>query len=147
MTMQITATVNAGVPAGRLTDVVDLLARVALAFIFVWSGADKLFLHTAGTAQYMQAQGVPLSGLLVYAAGLVELGGGILLAVGYRAKIAAALLAAFTVVATLVFHAFWAAPAEQALVQTVMFFKNVAMFGGLLHVVAHGTGRLALARS
>jgi putative oxidoreductase len=95
----------------------------------------------------MQAQGVPLSGLLVYAAGLVELGGGILLAVGYRAKIAAALLAAFTVVATLVFHAFWAAPAEQALVQTVMFFKNVAMFGGLLHVVAHGTGRLALARS
>ncbi|HEX9395633.1 MAG TPA: DoxX family protein [Burkholderiales bacterium] len=128
------------------TDIADLIGRIALAVIFIFSGADKLFLHTAANVQYMQAVGMPLAGLLVYPAGLAEFAGGVLLAIGYRARIAAALLAAFTVVATALFHAFWAAPADQALLQTVMFLKNLAMFGGLLHVVAHGTGRLALAR-
>ena len=77
-----------------------------------------------------------------YAAVLVV--GGLVLAFGYQARMAAALLAAFTVVATLLFHAFWAAPTDQAVLQTIMFLKNVAIFGGLLHVFAHGTGRLKL---
>ena len=126
--------------------ITELIARIALALIFVFSGADKLFIHTAGNVQYMQAVGLPLAGFLVYPTGLVELAGGILLAVGYQARIAAALLAAFTVAATLLFHNFWAAPADQAVLQMIMFMKNVAMFGGLLLVVVHGAGRLALNR-
>jgi len=50
----------------------------------------------------------------------------------------------FTVAATLVFHQFWVAPADQAVLQTIMFLKNVAIFGGLLHVFAHGASRLKL---
>ena len=143
--MQIASTIDAGAPAARLTDAADLVARVTLAVIFVFSGADKLFMHTAANAQYMQAVGLPLAGVLVYPAGLVEFAGGILLAVGYQARLAAAALAAFTVVATLLFHQFWAAaPADQAVLQTIMFLKNVAIFGGLLHVFAHGAGRLKL---
>lgn len=143
--MQVASTVTAPPGwAGRLTDIADLAARIALAVIFVFSGADKLFIHTANNVQYMQAVGLPWSGFLVYPAGLVEFAGGILLAVGYQARMAAALLAAFTVVATLLFHNFWAAPADQALLQMVMFLKNLAMLGGLLLVVAHGTGRMAL---
>jgi len=129
----------------RLSDAADLVARITLALIFVFSGADKLFFHTAANVQYMQAVGLPLAGLLVYPTGLVEFGGGLLLAFGYQARIAAAALAAFTVAATLLFHQFWAAPADQAVLQTIMFLKNVAIFGGLLHVVARGAGHLALA--
>ncbi|HYL87614.1 MAG TPA: DoxX family protein [Burkholderiales bacterium] len=146
--MQLATTVNTATAGrtDRLGDTVDLAARIALAFIFAWSGADKLFMHTAGTVQYMQAAGLPLASLLVYPAGLLELGGGLLIVFGYRARAAALLLAGFTAVATLIFHAFWAAPADQAMLQSLMFFKNLAILGGLLHVVAHGSGRFALDR-
>ena len=147
--MQVASTVRAmpsQASVGRFADAADLVARLMLALIFVFSGADKLFLHTAANVQYMQAVGLPFAGLLVYPAGLVEFAGGILLAVGYQARFAAAALALFTVAATLLFHNFWAAPADQAVLQTIMFLKNVAMFGGLLLVVVHGSGRLALNR-
>src|SRR5258706_15214136 len=143
MTMQITSTMNAATSTARLTDVADLVARISLAVIFVFSGADKLFIHPAANVQYMQAVGLPLAGLLVYPAGLVEFGGGILLAVGYQTRIAAAALPVFTVAANPLFHQFWVAPAGQALLPTILFLKNLAMVGGLLHVVAYGHGRLA----
>jgi len=85
-------------------------------------------------------------GILIYPAGIVELAGGLALATGYRARFAALLLALFTVAVTPIFHAFWAVPADQALVQMLFFTKNLAVFGGLLHVVARGTGRFALQR-
>jgi len=142
--MQAASTVNPASSAGRFGDTADLVARVTLALLFVFSGADKLFFHTAGAVEYMQAVGLPLSSLLVYPVGLVEFAAGLLLAFGYRARLAAAVLAAFTVVATLLFHAFWAAPADQAVLQTIMFMKNLAIIGGLLLVVVHGSGRLSL---
>src|SRR5882757_9079068 len=68
------------------------------------------------------------------------------LAAGYRARLAALLLALFTAFVSPIFHAFWSAPPDQALVQMLFFTKNVAIFGGLLHVAGRGTGRLALQR-
>ena len=136
-----------GIAAGRWTDVADLVARIALAAVFVMSGADKLFGHTAQTVQMMAAYGVPLAGLAVYPAGIVELGGGLALAAGYRGRIAALLLALFTAAVTPVFHAFWAVPADQVTLQMIEFMKNLALFGGLLHVAALGTGRFALQRT
>ena len=53
---------------------------------------------------------------------------------------AALVLAGFTVVATFVFHNFWAMPADQAMMQQLMFFKNIAVVGGLLTLAAHGAG-------
>ena len=139
-------TLTARTSAPQLGDTAELIGRITLALIFVFSGADKLFLHTAANVQYMQAVGLPLAGLLVYPTGLVELAGGVLLAVGYQGRLAAAALALFTVAATLLFHNFWAAPADQAVLQMIMFLKNVAMVGGLLLVIVHGAGRLALKR-
>ena len=144
--MEIASTASAATSATRLNDTIELIGRLTLALIFVFSGADKLFFHTAGNVEYMRAVHVPLAGLLVYVAGLVEFGAGLLLALGYQARIAAGLLAAFTAVATLLFHNFWAASADQAVLQMIMFLKNLAMFGGLLLVVVHGAGRLALNR-
>ena len=94
----------------------------------------------------MQAYGVPLASVLIYPAAIVELVGGLALAVGYQARIAALALAVFTVVVTPIFHAFWAAPADQAMIQMLFFTKNRAIVGGLLRVMAHGAGRFALKR-
>src|SRR5882757_10489663 len=114
--MQSVSTVEplAGVAADRWSDIADVGGRIALAAMFIMAGADKLFAHTTETVQMMAAYGVPLAGLLIYPAGLVELAGGLALAAGYRARLAALLLALFTVGITPVFHAFWAAPADQA---------------------------------
>jgi putative oxidoreductase len=145
--MQVASTIStSATPASRFGDTADLIARITLALLFVFSGADKLFFHSAGAVEYMRAVGLPLAGALVYPVGLLEFIGGLLLAFGYRTRIAAGVLAAFTVVATLLFHAFWAAPADQAVLQTIMFWKNLAIFGGLLLVVVHGSGRLSLGR-
>src|SRR5258708_32068931 len=143
--MQSVSTVEtaAGVAVGRWNDVADLAGRIALAAIFIMSGADKLFAHTAQTVQMMEAYRVPLAGLLVYAAGIVELVGGLAPAVGFRAKQAALLLALFTVAVTPIFHAFWALPADHAVLQMIEFMENLAIFGGLLHVIAPGTGRIS----
>ena len=146
--MQSASTVEplAGVAADRWSDIADVGGRIALAVMFIMAGADKLFVHTTETVQMMAAYGVPLAGILIYPAGIVELAGGLALVTGYRARFAALLLALFTAAVSPIFHAFWAVPADQAVVQMLFFTKNLAVFGGLLHVVARGTGRFALQR-
>ena len=57
---------------------------------------------------------------------------GLALIAGWQTRIAALVLAAFTLVASVFFHAFWSVPADQAFVQQLMFFKNIAVIGGLL---------------
>src|SRR5467141_2648442 len=144
--MQSVSTVEtaAGVAVSRGNEVADLAGRSALAAIFIMSGADKLFAHTAQTVQMMEAYRVPLAGLLVYPAGIVELAGGLALDVRFRARKGALLVHLLTAAVTPIFHAFWAVPADQAVLQMLFFTKNLAVFGGLLHVAARGTGRFAL---
>ena len=63
---------------------------------------------------------------------------------GYGTRIAALALALFTLVASFFFHAFWAVPAEQAFVVQLLFFKNIAVVGGLLALAASGAGEWSL---
>jgi putative oxidoreductase len=74
----------------------------------------------------------------------LELLGGLALALGFQARFAALALAVFTVVASLLFHKFWAVPAEQVMVQQLMFMKNIAVAGGLLFVFSLGAGPASL---
>jgi len=127
-------------------DWVSLVGRLALAAMFLWSGYGKLAYMDANVG-YMTAFGLPAAGLLIWGALLVELVGGAMLVTGWKARGAAVVLAVFTVVATFVFHAYWNSPADQALNQQIHFMKNVAIIGGLLGVVAHGSGRFALGRN
>ncbi len=120
-----------------------LVGRVLIALIFVWSGFGKIA-GFAGTVGYIASQGLPLPQLAAIAAIIVELGGGIMLIVGWNARLAAAAMFIFTAMAAFIFHAYWAAPAEMALNQMIHFMKNISMMGGLLFVVVHGSGALSL---
>jgi putative oxidoreductase len=75
---------------------------------------------------------------------IIELGGGIMIAVGWKARWAAAALFIFVLVASYVFHAFWAVPADQAQLQNVLFMKNLAVMGGMLYIIVYGSGPLSL---
>jgi putative oxidoreductase len=115
-----------------------LIGRLFLAAIFLLSGASKVAAPGA-TIAYIGSAGLPLPQLAFIAAAAIELGGGLALALGYRTRIAAVLLALFSLTAALTFHS---ALSDQN--QFIHFFKNIAMAGGLLQVVAFGPGRFSL---
>ena len=116
-----------------------IVARLLLAAMFILSGAGKLG-DITGTAGYIASAGLPAPAFLAVAAGLLELVAGLALVVGFKARWAALALGVFTLLATVVFHAYWAAPAAQQYVQQLMFMKNLAVAGGMFLVAALGAG-------
>ena len=125
------------------TSVPILAARILLALIFMLAGLSKLT-GLQGTTAYIASQGLPMPAVLALASGLLELLAGLAVAIGFKARLAAALLAAFTLLASLLFHNFWAMPADQAMVNQLMFMKNLAIVGGLLLVFAYGAGPVSV---
>jgi len=117
--------------------------RILIAALFIFAGFGKVT-GLAGTAGYIASKGLPLATLLAVGAAVVELGGGILLAVGFKTRWAAAAIALFTLVAAVIFHNFWGVPADQAQNQMIHFLKNIAIVGGLLYVVVYGSGPLSV---
>ena len=116
-----------------------IAGRLLLALMFVLAGFSKLG-NLEGTAGYIASGGLPMASVLAVIVGLLELFGGLAIAVGFQARWAALALGLFTLAATLLFHRFWAVPAEQAFVQQLMFMKNLSVAGGLFLVAALGAG-------
>jgi putative oxidoreductase len=120
-----------------------LVGRTMLAVIFILSGYSKITGYS-GTLDYMASHGLPFPELLLPFAILIELGGGLMLLVGWKARLAAALLFLFIIPTTLVFHAFWSVDPAQVQLQKIMFLKNLAIMGGMLYVMVYGPGPLSL---
>jgi putative oxidoreductase len=118
--------------------VASLVGRVLLSAIYLLSGFSKLAAPTA-TIGYIASAGLPFAPLGLAIAVAVEVLGGVALIAGYRTRIVAAVLAVFTVATALAFHNNLT---DQG--QFIHFFKNIAMAGGLLQVVAFGAGRFGL---
>jgi putative oxidoreductase len=118
---------------------VVLIARILLALMFILAGFSK-FAGLEGTAGYIASKGLPLPSVLAFLTALLEVAGGLAIAVGLHARIAALALALFTLLASVLFHNFWAVPAEQQMVQQLMFMKNLSVAGGLLLLFAFGAG-------
>lgn len=115
-----------------------LIGRILLSAIFILSGFSKLA-APAMMVGYISSVGLPLPQLALALAIIVEIGGGLALIAGYRTRTVAAVLAVFSVFTALAFHN---ALGDQN--QFIHFFKNIAMAGGLLQVVAFGAGRFSL---
>jgi putative oxidoreductase len=126
-----------------LTSTAALIGRILLALMFVVAGVGKIG-GFDGTVGYIASKGLPLPVVLAAGTVALEIVAGVALIVGYKVRWAALALAAFTLLATVIFHAYWAMPAEQQMVQQLMFLKNIAVTGGLLMVFALGAGRYSL---
>ena len=120
-----------------------VVGRVLLALMFILAGFGKLA-DIGGTAGYIASGGLPMASALAVIVGLLELFGGIAIAIGFQTRWAALALGLFTLAATVLFHKFWAVPAEQAFVQQLMFMKNLSVAGGLFVVAALGAGAASI---
>ena len=121
-----------------------LIGRILLAWLFIPAGWGKLGAGFAGTVGYIASKGLPMPEVLAVAALVVEIGAGIALLIGFQTRWAALLLALFTLGAAVFFHNYWGVPADQAMVQQLMFNKNLGVVGGLLVIAALGGGALSL---
>src|SRR6267154_327624 len=115
-----------------------LAGRILIALPFLLSGVGKIA-APAMTQGYIAAAGLPLPAIAYAIAVIVELGGGILLVLGYQTRLVALVLAVFCVATAFGFHNNFA---DQN--QMINFMKNIAMTGGLLQVVAFGAGAFSL---
>lgn len=113
-------------------------ARVLLAALFLISGVQKLFVP-AMIQGYIASVGLPFPSLVYALTLVIEIGAGALLLVGFRTRLVAWILAAFTVAAALIFHRALGDPDQFA-----HFAKNLAIAGGLLHIAAIGGGAFSL---
>jgi putative oxidoreductase len=114
----------------------SFLGRLGLSLIFIISGWGKIAGYAA-TQQYMEATGVP--GALLPLVIALELGGGLAILGGVFTRWIALALAAFSLIAALIFHA----NLDDGM-QAILFWKNVAMAGGFLALAASGAGALSV---
>ena len=113
----------------------DLVGRILIAALFVVAGGGKIAAYAA-TQGYMQSAGVP-GGLLPLVI-LIEVGGGLAIILGLYTRLVSVLMAGFSIVTALLFHA------GHDQVSQIMLMKNFAMAGGFLFLVANGAGKLSL---
>ena len=114
------------------------LGRVLLSLIFIIAGIGKATSASA-TIGYIASKSIPLPEISYVLTLIVELGGGVLILIGYQTRIVAFLMAGFCIVTALIFHSDLA---DQTMF--IMFMKNVAMAGGFLQLVAHGAGAVSV---
>jgi putative oxidoreductase len=114
------------------------IGRILIGLPFALSGLSKLAAY-GSTTEMIGAAGLPLPPLAFAVAVAVELGCGLLLILGYRVRVAALTLAAFSIATALSFHANFA---DQN--QMIHFLKNVMLAGGLLQIAAFGAGAIGI---
>lgn len=121
-----------------------LTGRFFLSLIFILSGVMKIP-GFAGTKEMMIQNGMTFAtDIFLIGAILLEVGGGLSVLLGWRARWGAIALAVFLVPATLIFHTDFSGPMGQ--MQQIMMMKNIAILGGCLVVAANGPGGWSLDR-
>ncbi len=116
-----------------------LAGRVLMAALFIPAGLGKIA-GFQGTAGYIASKGLPLPEVGAVVAIVVEVLVAAALLVGWQTRWAALILAAFTAAAAVIFHNYWGLPADQQMMQSINFWKNMAVVGGLLAFAVHGAG-------
>lgn len=126
-----------------VNDALLAVGRVALAVIFVMSGAMK-FMDLSATAGAVGSKGLPAPMILATLAAITELGGGLLIVVGWQTRWAALALAVFTLVAAYFFHDFWHMTGAERANNMIHALKNLSIFGAFLMLAATGAGRYSI---
>lgn len=128
-----------------LQGIVSVLGRVALAAIFLMSTLGNKIPNFNSVAQYMASEGVPAPRVMLVGAIVFLIVGSLSIIVGYKARIGAALVLVFLVLATYYFHDFWTLSDPKAQQeQMIHFLKNLSMMGAMLLIIANGPGAFSL---
>jgi putative oxidoreductase len=117
-----------------------LFGRIFYSAIFVLAGVGHFSEEKIGLAA---SQGVPFASILVPISGIMVIVGGLSVALGFKAKYGAWILATFLVPVTIMMHSFGSV-SDNDDIQLVMFMKNVALLGGALIIAYFGSGPLSL---
>lgn len=123
---------------------VSVLSRILLSTIFILSALGKKIPDFNAVAAYMASEGVPAAPVMLVGAIVFLLAGGISVILGFKARIGATLLLIFLVLATYFFHDFWTMTGADREAQTIQFMKNLSLMGGMLFIIANGSGKWSL---
>lgn len=130
--------------AAGVNDAMLLVGRIFIALIFISSGIEK-FMGLSETTAEIASKGLPMASILAIASATLELGGGVLVIVGWQTRLFALALALFTAIAAYFFHDFWhQPPGPEHTNNMIHFMKNVSIIGGFLMLAAAGAGRYSL---
>jgi putative oxidoreductase len=126
----------------------SLVARLMIAAIFLLSAVAGKIMNFNGTVEKMATEGVPSPSILLGGAIAFLILGGLSIILGFWGRFGAFLLLVFLAAATYYFHDFWKLPADTPpatmQMEVISFMKNVALMGGMLFLVANGTGPWSL---
>lgn len=129
-----------------MKDILDLMGRIFIALIFLFEAYDSLW-YFEDTKAKMTTYGITWNqDLLLVGAITLLLLGGILVLIGYRARLGALLLLAYWVPVTFIVHSFWNDPEAIRRTQSILFMRSLAIVGGLLFVYVNGSGRYSIKR-
>ena len=121
-----------------MANVLDLIGRIFISALFLISAINKIF-NLEGSMSWMEGFGIP--GFLIFPAIVIEIILPVFVIVGYRARIAAGILAVFCLMTAFLFHFDFS---NQS--QLISFLKNIGLAGGFLFILAHGTKEWAVDR-
>lgn len=126
----------------QVRTVLNVIGRIMLATIFLMSAAGNKIPNFGSVAEYMASAGVPAPSFMLTGAIVFLLVGGISIVLGFKARIGAALLLVFLVLATFYFHNFWtfAPDSKEFQMQMIQFMKNLALAGAMVMLIANGSG-------
>ena len=120
----------------NMNNILDLTGRILISLIFLLSGINKIG-NYEGTVGWMESLGVP--GIFLIPAIILEIGAPILIMIGYKVKVSAALLSLFCIVTAVIFHNDFSNQ-----MQFIAFFKNMGLAGGFLFLVINGSKGFSL---
>ncbi len=120
-------------------DLLALIGRILLMAIFIKSGIEKIGAFE-GTVGYIASKGLPLPQVAAGVAIAVEVVAAALVVIGWKTRLAAFAVLVFTLAAAILFHNYWTLPAEKQMMDMINFWKNLAICGGLLMLIAFGPG-------
>jgi len=129
-----------------MKDIIDLIGRILIAFIFLFEAYDSIAFFKATKAQMIdygitwQTEPLLIGGIM-----LLVLGGTLVL-IGYRSGFGAILLLLYWIPITFIVHAWWGETGDLQRIESINFMKNMAITGGLLIIIVNGSGRYSVKR-
>ena len=119
-----------------MTNILDLIGRIFISLVFLSSGFNKIG-NYEGTIGWMESFGMP--GIFLIPTIILEVGAPILIIIGYKVKISAALLSLFCIATAVIFHNDFSNQ-----MQFISFMKNIALAGSFLFLVVNGAKDFSL---